>query len=174
VLLLNKCLLLFISLSTEFGNFWIHPRSSQSFSISWYSDRYFIRILFNSGGSGYYVHKLTTRNTVIDEPEGLTLPIPKLATGDDSEQRILQINENLHMLRNSELGTLHTTSNLKGHPMSAACDCLFSIFAAILRVYRSCPPPATEEAGGVFTTPFPYSKSPGFDLPRGGRMSYPR
>jgi hypothetical protein len=26
VLLLNECLLLFISLSTQSGNFWIHPR----------------------------------------------------------------------------------------------------------------------------------------------------
>jgi hypothetical protein len=28
VLLLNECLLLFISLSTQSGNFWIHPRTS--------------------------------------------------------------------------------------------------------------------------------------------------
>jgi len=27
VLLLNECLLLFISLSTQSGNFWIHPRT---------------------------------------------------------------------------------------------------------------------------------------------------
>jgi len=28
MLLLNECLMLFISLSTQSGNFWIHPRSS--------------------------------------------------------------------------------------------------------------------------------------------------
>jgi hypothetical protein len=33
VLLLNECLfLLFISLSTQYGNFWIHPRMSECFS----------------------------------------------------------------------------------------------------------------------------------------------
>jgi hypothetical protein len=38
------------------------------------------------------------------------------------------------------------TPKLEGHPMSAAHDYLFSIFAATLHIWRPSPPSASEDA----------------------------
>jgi hypothetical protein len=45
VLLLNECLLLFISLSTQSGNFWIHPRKYE------YLSKVLIKLWTDDGGS---------------------------------------------------------------------------------------------------------------------------
>jgi len=36
--------------------------------------------------------------------------------------------------------TLRSTPSLVDHPLSAALDCLFNIFSAILHIWRPCPP----------------------------------
>jgi hypothetical protein len=37
----------------------------------------------------------------------------------------------------------HPTPKLEAHPLSAVLDYLFNIFAAILHIWRLCPPPST-------------------------------
>jgi hypothetical protein len=57
MLLLNKCLLLFISLSTQPGNFWIHPHdSSVGVALGYGLDDWGSRVRFPTRVGNFFLH----------------------------------------------------------------------------------------------------------------------
>jgi hypothetical protein len=57
--------------------------------------------------------------------------------------RRLVIFRNKLIFYGEELLAPRSTPKLEDHPLSAVCDCLFSIFAATLHMWRPSPPSAT-------------------------------